>query len=569
MPSLHLHSLLVPQSRAKVPMPHATALRQSGDDHDDMLIQQLLDAQTIEDPLGLNRELEPGEKAEDAENFEDISDDDLAEDEDAEGEPRSQMGHGRQTDASSMNLEAFTQDVDFPVLINGNVLEDTAYDDDLFGEDLSPLVETTTGTETIDQDGLSDFDDSISTQAQLLSLRTSSLSRQGEGPGKAVSRPITLSSKESLPSKDLQRQQALLAMSRNGAMNTDGLPAPPENCEELLASLWPKFQRDTIPKFMDLLPPKRARYLGKSIPKPAKPVSPTKVSLELALDQEKSFKVSSMPNKPVTEENISQRVVTVQDEIVVEKDSEENMDIDSDFENELVGGISWRDLQIICEDWDTRSAAESLGSGQDWRKASNFDAYKDLDRDPDTDHEWPPAKVSPDQLITGKYAYIDQQRRKSDHLEDNILRTPQFLFPSCHDPEQATSKIAKTITLDLNDSRLLIDHVQPNSISRNAFGRSDIKRAGRGAFTKGLSQRYNISNDEAYDLLKENHQSKVRSMLGNVAVEHSLPAVRLQWPFVSNTNLSLSTALLSSMLTMQSTRQNWTNRMQGLSIDQA
>ena len=568
MSSLHLRSLLVPQSRVKVPMPHATALRQSGDDHDDMLIQQLLDAQTIEDPLGLNRELEPGEKAEDAENFEDISDDDLAEDEDADGEQRSQMGPGRQTGASSMNLEAFTQDVDFPVLINGNGLEDNAYDDDLFGEDLSPLVETTTGTEKIDQDGLSDFDDSISPQAQPLSLPTSSLSRQREGPEKVVSRPITLSSKESPPSKDLQRQQELLAMSRNGAMNTDGLPAPPENCEELLASLWPKFQRDTIPKFMDLLPPKRARYLGKSIPKPPKPVSPTKVSLELALDQEKSFRVSSMPNKPITEEDISQGVVIVQDEIAVEKDSEENMDIDSDFENELIGGISWRDLQIICEDWDTRSAAESLGSEQDWRKASNFDTYKDLDRDPDTDHEWPPAKVSPNQHITGKYAYVDQQRQKLDHSEDNILRTPQFLFPSCHDPEQATSKIAKTITLDLNDSRLLIDHVQPNAISRNTFGRSDIKRAGRGAFTKGLNQRYNISNDEAYDLLKENHQSKVRSMLGNVAVEHSLPAVRLQWPFVSNTNLSLSTAPLSSMLTMQSTRQNWTNRMQGLSIDQ-
>ena len=136
-----------------------------------------------------------------------------------------------------------------------------------------------------------------------------------------------------------------------------------------------------------------------------------------------------------------------------------------------------------------------------------------------------------------KIADVHPQRRKLDHLEANIIRAPQFLFPSFQDPDQATSKIAKTVTLDLNDSRLLIDHVQPNAISRNVFGRADIKRAGRGAFTKGLSQRYNISNDEAYDLLKENHQSKVRSMLGNVAVEHSLPAIRLQWPFVSITNL--------------------------------
>lgn len=49
--------------------------------------------------------------------------------------------------------------------------------------------------------------------------------------------------------------------------------------------------------------------------------------------------------------------------------------------------------------------------------------------------------------------------------------------------------------------------------------------------TKDFSRRYNISNDEAYDLLKENHQSKVRSVLGSVAIEHSLPAVKLQYPF--------------------------------------
>ena len=111
------------------------------------------------------------------------------------------------------------------------------------------------------------------------------------------------------------------------------------------------------------------------------------------------------------------------------------------------------------------------------------------------------------------------------------------MFPSFQDPEQATLKIAKAIALDLNDSSLLVDHTQSNAMSGNGCGRSDLTGARRGAFTKGLNQRYNISNDEAYDLLKENHQSKVRSLVGNVAVEHSLPAIRLQWPFVSIPNL--------------------------------
>lgn len=382
-------------------MPHATAMPQSGDEHDDILIQQLLEAQTTDGLSPFDRELEPGEKAEDAENYEDISDDDLAEDEDAEGEPSSRIEHGNQTGASSKSPEPFTQDVDFPTLMNGNRLDDNTFDDDLFGEDLSSPVEVdaaTIKTQTgHDQAGLSDFDDSTSPQALPVPLPKTPSSRQVETPVKNVSRSTTLSSKESPPSKDLQRQQELLAMSRNGATNTDGLPAPPENCEELLASLWPKFEPNTIPKFIDLLPPKRARYLGKSIPKPPKPVNPTKISLELALDQEKSFKVSSIPNKTSAEETSSQGIVTVQEDIVVEKDSEEDLDMKSDFENELVGGISWQDLQIICEDWDTRSAAESLRSDQDSshsHEVSTVNTFEDPDRDHDPSDGWPSAKVS-------------------------------------------------------------------------------------------------------------------------------------------------------------------------------
>ena len=376
-------------------------MHQSGDEHDDILIQQLLDAQTTDGLSPFDRELEPGEKAEDAENYEDISDDDLAEDEDVEGEPSPQIEHGYQTGTSSKSLEPFTQNVDFPTLMNGNGLDDNAFDDDLFGEDLSSPVEVEAGTAKTqtghDQAGLSDFDDSRSPQALAVPLPRTPSSRQVEAPAKNVSRSTTLSSKESPPSRDLQRQQELLAMSRNGATNTDGLPAPPEDCEQLLASLWPKFEPNTIPKFMDLLPPKRARYLGKSIPKPPKPVNPTKINLELALDQEKSFKVSSIPNKTNTEETSSQGIVTVQEDIVTEKDSEEDLDMNSDFENELVGGISWQDLQVICEDWDTCSAAESFRSDQDSSHSHKFgtvDAFEDPDCDHDPSDGWPSAKVS-------------------------------------------------------------------------------------------------------------------------------------------------------------------------------
>ena len=97
-----------------------------------------------------------------------------------------------------------------------------------------------------------------------------------------------------------------------------------------------------------------------------------------------------------------------------------------------------------------------------------------------------------------------------------------------------TTKIAKRVTLDLNDSKLLVDEDRSvTEQSNKTLQKMDPLRNGRTSFSKGLSQRYNISNDEAYDLLKENHQSKVRSTLGNLAVSHSMPALRLQWPYVS------------------------------------
>ena len=126
------------------------------------------------------------------------------------------------------------------------------------------------------------------------------------------------------------------------------------------------------------------------------------------------------------------------------------------------------------------------------------------------------------------------QRRKLESTEANILKAPHFELPPLHDPEQTTTKIARCVILDLNDPQLLIDEDRSGKRRpRNQFQRADSSRNTRNSFTKGLSQRYNISNDEAYDLLKENHQSKVRSTLGNLAISHSMPALRLQWPYVS------------------------------------
>lgn len=86
--------------------------------------------------------------------------------------------------------------------------------------------------------------------------------------------------------------------------------------------------------------------------------------------------------------------------------------------------------------------------------------------------------------------------------------------------------------LDLNDSELLIDNLQTLASVESRVRQRDKRDSGRGNHSQHLSQRYNISNDEAYDMLKENHQQKIRGTLGHQAIAHSLPALRLQWPFV-------------------------------------
>lgn len=84
----------------------------------------------------------------------------------------------------------------------------------------------------------------------------------------------------------------------------------------------------------------------------------------------------------------------------------------------------------------------------------------------------------------------------------------------------------KKLRLDLNDPNLLFveDSVQRRlaSVKRT----TDIPRT-----EKQLEQRYNVSNDRAYDMLKENYQSKVRSTIGNLTIDHSMVALRLQSPY--------------------------------------
>jgi len=125
------------------------------------------------------------------------------------------------------------------------------------------------------------------------------------------------------------------------------------------------------------------------------------------------------------------------------------------------------------------------------------------------------------------------KRQKTTQKEIDFMNTPRFEVPSFDDFENDTKRIAKRVLLDLNDPYLLVDTRTQDPVAkrRRLGGNGGFKRAGKGGLSSGLSARFNYSNDEAYELLKENHQSKVRATIGNPAVEHSMPALKLQWPY--------------------------------------
>jgi len=516
------------------------------DEEDDLLIQRALDPENHD--LDFNRELEPGEKADDAIDFEDISDDDLAED---EGDIPGQSSSATRADDGGASfddqLQSFTQD-DLPGLTNDSVAGGDDFDD-LFGDGLSSPVESVNqqGGKGGEDAGVSfNFGDDLFSDP-LEPDNPAMTTEQGIElpPSEPLFRPIDFSAKIATPSREELLQQELFAMSRSNLGSADHIPAPPENKEELLASAWPKFEPDTVPRFMDLLPPKSARYIGKTPLKPPKPLRLTKVNLELAPDQAKMF-TTTTSGATITREDYEAHGLIAITHSDVDKDmSEDDLEVESDYENEPVGGFTWQDIQVACANWDIPEVSESSSPAHK-RSTSPMatdqdDLFRDVDEAWARQREGPASKVW--QLFSPWDSITDSTIQKAKPNSGDpraIMSAPQIVLPSfsLSDPLRACAKISKKVVLDLNDPLLLIEQDR-SDIERYS---NRLKKKG-GLSIKDKLARYNISNDAAYDLLKENHQSKVRSTLGNVAVSHSMPALRLQWPYVSVDHIQAPTRL--------------------------
>ncbi|ODV63264.1 histone acetyltransferase ASCRUDRAFT_83243 [Ascoidea rubescens DSM 1968] len=96
------------------------------------------------------------------------------------------------------------------------------------------------------------------------------------------------------------------------------------------------------------------------------------------------------------------------------------------------------------------------------------------------------------------------------------------------------------LKLDLNDSKLLflsdsikkISKSRFHSTRRNQINKRDPQLLSQIPINeKQLAMRFNFSNDTQYQILNENYHSKIRTTIGNLQIDHSAPALKLQSPY--------------------------------------
>ncbi|KIX03602.1 uncharacterized protein Z518_07155 [Rhinocladiella mackenziei CBS 650.93] len=418
------------------------------------------------------RELEQGEKADDAVDYEDIGDDESLPDEEPTKKTQVEIG------------------TDLLPGIEDSVL-DGLDDDDLFGPS-SPILTAhepqpvVAPSKPVDRP-LRDVD------------QESDLASEHEGD---ATRDISMLQPELDEIEDAQwrTQLALFAQSGKGYIPTTA----EENIEEWLKLEFPHFKRDETPFFNKLFPPRPHKWQGKTPLKPPRPVRPAKVNLEIEQDQKTAFNSVVAVATP----EITTDLVKAQELTTVEK-VEESSD-ESDLDEPLPGGLTMRDLEFVCTDFDTLSHLAP----------SDTEVIEVNPRVVDSDDEM--------------FGFDDfdefEQPRKKRRLglhPHEIVSIHQLEVPSLDDPERQTAKIARKVVLDLNDSGLLVEEVDPEAVKAKV--RPGEKTIAVKTLKDRLQTRFKTSNDAEYDLLKQNH--KVRGQLTNLNIEHSLPAIRLQYPY--------------------------------------
>lgn len=411
-------------------------------------------------------------KADDAEDFEDISDDDLPEEE----EPSA---------GNSMEMPGLTDD--------GGTSNDA---DDLFGEGASSPIDPILGP-----------------------------------PSPALHVRDTETGDDTQP---IDSMMSFRDMNFDPEPHIDGanqdldIPAPAETLEDLVKATWPAYKKGHILTWSVLLPAKKATWKEKKPTKKPKHLVTSKLSLDIAPDQEKMFRIpgSASTRKKGTHDPESKGLVFCGQDDFDRPEDAVQFDVDHESDSETVAGFTLRDIELACEDW--KGQIDTIEKDFASRQAAEQEAEKSRKRQPEEmDDEWDA------EFLMDMEMDMDTRPRhkKRKTIKLGLPEIPRYAAPSFDNFEDATRRGAKRVTLNMDDPYLLLENQELLRSTKRPRQETKLKRMANGNLGRDVSQRFNISNDEAYEALKENHQSKVRATLGNISVEHSMPAIKLSWPY--------------------------------------
>ncbi|KAI0178563.1 hypothetical protein GGR52DRAFT_532600 [Hypoxylon sp. FL1284] len=282
----------------------------------------------------------------------------------------------------------------------------------------------------------------------------------------------------------------------------------PESVEDLLAQRFPGFAKHKILYYSQLFPEWPASYAYyQPLNKDREPPEfvPTKLELELEADSAKLFRIpeSSLANRGVGQID--------EDDWGLDADSFSD---DSSSKSSLVGGFGLDEIAMICDDWNSSVApSDPTGSkGETAQAAQNDEAMDDWEKE---------------------FLQNRSQTKKSGlKYEPGLPNISGYETWGVDDFLGQTRRSSKRVRLDEDDPYLLLQEADDREqASKRPKLEEKTKRMANGRLRRDVMRHFNLSNDEAYEALKMNHKNKVRATLSNLSVEHSLPALKLTFPF--------------------------------------
>ncbi|KAI1138246.1 hypothetical protein F5Y05DRAFT_55668 [Hypoxylon sp. FL0543] len=289
----------------------------------------------------------------------------------------------------------------------------------------------------------------------------------------------------------------------------------PQSRDDALAHIFPHFKPHTVPYMTKLFLEWPAEYMYKEPPNKDKDPPefvPTKLELELEADSAKLFRI------PDTRYSVQARLTNESYEDNWGLDATETQSEYSDSEKSPVAGLNLDEIIAICDDW---SSSFALPGSPTSRAAIAHDSDEEMD-DEEMD-EWDREFLQPQ---------VKNKRNKIQKFKPSLPNIPSFDVGGIDDFERRTRQAAKRVRLDERDPYLLLSKAgEGERPAKRPKVEEKIKRMANGQLRRDVIHHFNLSNDDAYEALKANHKNKIRATLSNLSVEHSLPALKLTFPF--------------------------------------